>query len=243
MNPIEIIPAIDIIDGQCVRLTRGDYATRKVYGEDPVLVAKDFEDAGIRRLHVVDLDGARSGHIVNAKVLEAITTSTSLHVDFGGGIKTDQDIELAFNSGASQVTGGSIAVSQRSLFISWIQKYGPERIILGADVRDEMVSISGWQQETGMDLSDFLNDYQRQGIRHVVCTDIACDGMLEGPSTDLYARLVSDFPLLRMVASGGVSSMDDIRELQKTGVWGVIVGKALYEGRININELVNEFIG
>lgn len=241
-NKIEIIPAIDIIEGKCVRLTRGDYSTKKVYGEDPVEVAMEFERMGIRRLHVVDLDGARTGRLVNGDVLKAITSNTSLLVDFGGGIKTDDDIEKAFECGASQVTGGSIAVSDPDLFGSWLKKYGQEKIILGADVRDEKIAVSGWQKDTQMDLSSFLKGYIEDGVRYVVCTDIAKDGVLQGTATDLYRRILAQFPNMRLVASGGVSSLDDIRELQEIGVWGVIVGKAIYEKRICVEDLVTEFI-
>ncbi|MCB0395633.1 MAG: 1-(5-phosphoribosyl)-5-[(5-phosphoribosylamino)methylideneamino]imidazole-4-carboxamide isomerase [Flavobacteriales bacterium] len=234
---MKIIPAIDLIEGKCVRLTKGDYAQKKVYNEDPLEVARSFEDAGIRRLHLVDLDGAKAGHIINHKVLEKIAGKTKLHIDFGGGLKADDDLRIAFECGARQITGGSIAVKNRDLFLSWLEKYGPEKIILGADAIKGKIAISGWQEETSLWLQDFLRAYLDEGIRYVICTDIDKDGMLEGPATTLYKDLLDEFPKMKLIASGGVSGMKDIEELAELNLEGVIVGKAIYEGRINLNEL------
>ncbi|MCO5723565.1 HisA/HisF-related TIM barrel protein [Robiginitalea marina] len=251
---MRIIPAIDLIDGKCVRLTRGDYATQKVYSEDPLEVARAFEDAGIRYLHLVDLDGARQSHIVNHGVLEAIAGKTGLQIDFGGGLKSDEDVRIAFDSGAAQVTGGSIAATNPGLFLSWLEAYGPEKIILGADAREGRIAVSGWQEDTGQKLLPFVSGYQKKGVKYVVCTDISRDGMLGGPSLDLYRELLRktaiietrvgmsgvediEIPGIRLVASGGVSSLDDLLALRDVGCDGAIVGKAFYEGRITLKEL------
>lgn len=234
---IEIIPAIDIIDGKCVRLSQGDYNEKKVYNENPVEVAKMFEDAGIKRLHLVDLDGAKARKIINYKVLESISSQTSLTIDFGGGVQSDEDIETAFSSGAKMVTGGSIAVKNRDLFTGWIKKYGNEAIILGADCKDKMIAVSGWQESTSINIFDFIDDYQNQTINKVICTDISKDGMLQGPSIDLYKEILRKFPSLYLIASGGVGNFQDIIDLEKAGVPAVILGKAIYENRITLKEL------
>lgn len=234
---IEIIPAIDLIDGKCVRLSQGDYEAKKVYNEDPLEVAKMFEGAGIRRLHLVDLDGAKTNHIVNQSVLEKIASNTSLIIDFGGGVQSDEDIEIAFNSGASMVTGGSIAVRNQELFTSWITKYGADKIILGADCKDHKIAVSGWQEATSVEVIPFIGDYNRKGISKVVCTDISKDGMLQGPSIDLYKDILNVFPNLYLIASGGVSCFQDILDLEKSGVPAVILGKAIYENRVTLKEL------
>jgi len=234
---IEIIPAIDIIDGKCVRLSQGDYDVKKVYNEDPLEVARMFEDAGIKRLHLVDLDGAKAKRIINRKVLETIASNTSLIIDFGGGVQSDEDIEIAFNSGAAMVTGGSIAVRNRDMYLSWVQKYGPEKIILGADCKDHKIAVSGWQESTTMDIIPFLEDYTKEGITKVVCTDISKDGMLQGPSIDLYKEILDKFPDMYLIASGGVSCFQDILDLEAAGVPAVILGKAIYENRVTLEEL------
>ena len=236
-----LIPAIDIIDGRCVRLTKGDYATETVYAHDPVVVAREMEMLGFRRLHVVDLDGARSSHIVNIEVLRRITAETSLVVDFGGGIKSQDDLQQAFDAGAHMVTLGSIAVKQPELVLGWLQTFGPGRIVLGADVREGRVSINGWKEESAIALMPFLESYLSKGISHVLCTDISRDGMLAGPATQLYASIMQAFPACQLIASGGVSSVDDIRALDRAGVPAVVFGKAIYEGRINLPELLREF--
>lgn len=234
---IELIPAIDIIDGKCVRLTKGDYNNKKIYNENPITVAHDFEKQGFRRLHIVDLDGAKSNHIVNVDILKRITSETNLIVDFGGGIKTDNDIELAFQNGASMVTIGSIAVTQPKLFVSWIDKYGPERIILGADVRNGKISINGWKEDSTEELLPFLKYYIDKGINKVLCTDISKDGMLQGTAIELYKSVMREYPSLQLIASGGVSCLSDIIELERNGIPAVVFGKAIYEGKINLNEL------
>ncbi len=234
---IEIIPAIDMIEGKCVRLTQGDYATRKVYNEDPLEVAKAFEDAGIRRLHVVDLDGAKAGHIVNYRVLEKLAGHTSLIIDFGGGLKQTKDVEIAFDCGAQMVTGGSIAVKDPETFTAWIARFGSERIILGADAKDRRIAISGWEEATDAELLPFIQKYREQGIEKVICTDISRDGMLEGPAVDLYQEILEAVPEIYLIASGGVSSIADIEKLAEANVPAVIFGKALYEGRITLKEL------
>lgn len=233
---IELIPAIDIIEGKCVRLSQGDYNQKKVYNENPVEVAKEFEDAGVRRLHVVDLDGAKAKHIINHKTLESIATKTSLTIDFGGGLKTDEDLRIAFESGAAMVTGGSIAVKDPEVFTGWISKFGADRIILGADVKDGKVAISGWQENTDIDLYDFLSKYRAKGISKVICTDIKKDGMLQGPSLSLYESILSKDPEIYLIASGGVSCVDDIVALEEKNVPAVIFGKAIYEGRIKLKD-------
>lgn len=234
---IEIIPAIDMIEGKCVRLTQGDYATRKVYNEDPLEVAKAFEDAGIRRLHVVDLDGAKAGHIVNYRVLEKLAGHTSLVIDFGGGLKQTKDVEIAFDCGAQMVTGGSIAVKDPETFTAWIARFGSERIILGADAKDRRIAISGWEDATDAELLPFIQKYREQGIEKVICTDISRDGMLEGPAVDLYQEILEAVPEIYLIASGGVSSIADIEKLAEANIPAVIFGKALYEGRITLKEL------
>ena len=234
---IELIPAIDIINGQCVRLTKGDYDQKTVYRDSPSEVAKEFEQIGFRRLHVVDLDGAKSKHIVNSGVLSRITTETKLVVDFGGGIKTDEDIEKAFAAGATMVTVGSIAVTQPDLFMGWLEKYGPERMILGADVRHGKISINGWKEDSAEDLLPFLKKYIDAGVRNVLCTEISKDGTLSGPAIDLYKDVMAAYPELHLIASGGVSSIDDIKALDAAGIPAVVFGKAIYEGKINLNEL------
>ena len=238
---IQLIPAIDIIDGKCVRLSQGDYEQKKVYSEDPVEVALQLEAHGISRLHVVDLDGARSHHSVNYHTLNAIATRTTLTIDFGGGVKSDEDLQIAFDNGAQLVTGGSIAVTNPQRFVSWIERYGAERIILGADVKERRIAVNGWKEETAEPLMPFLQRYVEQGIRQVICTDISCDGMLQGPSVALYREILQLHPDLLLVASGGVSCMEDIRTLHEAGVPAVIFGKALYEGHITLKE-IEQFI-
>ena len=233
---IELIPAIDIINGQCVRLTKGDYDQKTVYGK-PLDMALAFERIGYKRLHVVDLDGAKSKHIVNDAVLKAITTETSLTVDFGGGIKTDEDLEKAFEAGASMVTIGSIAVTKPDLFMGWLEKYGAERMILGADVRHGKININGWKEDSAEDLLPFLRKYIDAGVRNVLCTEISKDGTLSGPAIDLYRRVMDAYPELHLIASGGVSSIDDIKALDAAGIPAVVFGKAIYEGKINLDEL------
>lgn len=235
---IELIPAIDIINGQCVRLTKGDYQQKTVYSDSPAEVAKGFEQIGFQRLHVVDLDGAKSKHIVNDAVLRSITETTGLTVDFGGGIKTDDDIRKAFDAGAAMVTVGSIAVQQPELCFEWLEKYGPERIILGADVRHGKISINGWKEDSDEDLLPFLRKYIDAGIRNVLCTEISKDGTLAGPAIELYRRIMQEYPELHLIASGGVSSIDDIKALDAAGIPAVVFGKAIYEGRIDLKELI-----
>ncbi len=237
MNKIEIIPAIDIIDGKCVRLTQGDYEQKKVYNEDPLEVAKMFEDAGVKRLHTVDLDGARSQHVVNEKVIERIATHTNLVVDFGGGIKSDEDLKKAFGAGAEMVTIGSVAVKEPEMFCEWIEHYGADRIILGADVRNGRISINGWKEEGEQMLMPFIRQWNERGISKVLCTDISRDGMLQGASVNLYKEIIADFPTLHLIASGGVSCIGDIEQLNEAGIPAVVFGKAIYEGRICLKEL------
>ncbi len=234
---IELIPAIDIIDGKCVRLTKGDYDTKKVYNEDPVSVAREFEAHGIKRLHVVDLDGARSKHIVNDAVLRQITSETNLIVDFGGGIKTDDDINRAFEAGAAMVTIGSIAVTDPERSLRWLGRYGAERIVLGADVRGGKVSINGWKEDSSEELIPFLERYLSAGIKNVLCTEISKDGMLQGPAIELYKQVMQAYPDCHLIASGGVSCMADIKALEEAGIPAVVFGKAIYEGRITMEEL------
>lgn len=232
-----IIPAIDIIDGKCVRLTKGDYSQKTTYNENPVEVAQMFEDAGFTHLHLVDLDGAKSGHILNDAVLKNVANQTSLNVDFGGGVKTDEDISLAFESGAKQITGGSIAAKSPEMMSSWIKKFGAEKIILGADVNDRKIAVGGWLETTQLDLFDFLQSYVDQGISYVICTDIAKDGLLQGSSNELYQEIMEKFPSMKLIASGGVTTEEDLKELQKIGVYGAIVGKAIYEGHLSLETL------
>ena len=234
---IEIIPAIDIIEGKCVRLTKGDYDTKKVYNDDPLEVAKMMEANGMRRLHVVDLDGAKSQHIVNYNIIERIADHTSLVIDFGGGIKTDEDIDIAFGSGASLVTVGSVAVKEPELFGEWLEKYSPAKVILGADVKNGLISINGWKEEGNDQLMPFLDRYINKGVENVLCTDISKDGMLEGPATELYSEIMKQFPDIHLIASGGVSCIEDIEALDQAGIPAVVFGKALYEGRIKMEEL------
>jgi phosphoribosylformimino-5-aminoimidazole carboxamide ribotide isomerase len=234
---IELIPAIDIIGGQCVRLTKGDYEQKTVYRDSPALAAREFEQLGFKRLHVVDLDGAKSKHIVNSEVLRNITTETSLVVDFGGGIKTDDDIEQAFSNGAAMVTVGSIAVTEPDLFEKWLDKYGPERMILGADVRNGKISINGWKEDSKEDLLPFLKKYIAMGVKNVLCTEISKDGTLQGPAIELYQKVMQAYPTIHLIASGGVSSIDDIKALEAAGIPAVVFGKAIYEGKINLKEL------
>lgn len=234
---IELIPAIDIIDSKCVRLTKGDYGQKKVYNDDPVAQAKEFEKLGMKRLHVVDLDGAKAKHVVNVDVLRGITAATGLKVDFGGGIKSDDDIEKAFAAGASLVTIGSIAVSQPDTFMRWLDRYGADKVILGADVRNGLVSINGWKEDTSEKLLPFLARYVKAGVKNVLCTEISRDGTLSGPSTDLYREVMEAFPGIHLIASGGVGRNEDIIELDEAGIPAVVFGKAWYEGKINLEEL------
>ena len=232
-----LVPAIDIINGQCVRLTKGDYDTKKVYNESPVEVAKAFEGAGLTHVHVVDLDGARAKHIVNAKVLEQIATQTSLQVDFGGGIKSETDLQTAFDCGASQVTLGSIAVSEPELVVEWLEKFGSEQLILGADAKNRRIATHGWEQDSGLDVIDFIKDYAQKGFKYVLCTDVAKDGMLAGPSLELYYEILEQLPELSLVASGGVTTMDDIYQCAELGCTAAIIGKAIYENKLSLKEL------
>ncbi|MEQ6124068.1 1-(5-phosphoribosyl)-5-[(5-phosphoribosylamino)methylideneamino]imidazole-4-carboxamide isomerase [Pseudotenacibaculum sp. MALMAid0570] len=234
---MRIIPAIDIIEGKCVRLTKGDYNTKKIYNENPVEVAKEFEEYGIQYLHVVDLDGAKASHIINYKTLEAIATKTNLKIDFGGGLKSDEDLRIAFESGADQITGGSIAVKKPEVFESWIKKYGSNRIILGADCKDKKIAVSGWQEESDLTVIPFIQNYQKKGVSYAICTDISKDGMLKGPSFELYQRVLNDVPKINLIASGGISTFDELPRLQELGCEGVIIGKAIYENRISLQQL------
>lgn len=235
---MRLIPAIDIIDGKCVRLSKGDYSTKKVYSENPLEVAKRFEAHGIKHLHLVDLDGAKSKHIVNHKILENIASQTSLSVDFGGGLKTNDDLRIAFECGAKQITGGSIAVKDAETFKGWINTYGSDSIILGADAMNERVAISGWLEDSNLELIPFIKDYQSQGVKYVICTDISKDGMLEGPAFDLYERILAESDTeLKLIASGGISTFDELPKLKAIGCEGTIIGKAIYEGRISLKQL------
>lgn len=233
---MRIIPAIDIIDGKCVRLTKGNYDTKKVYDENPLKVAKAFEDNGIQYLHLVDLDGAKSKHVVNYKTLELIASKTSLRVDFGGGLRSDDDLRIAFECGAIQITGGSIAANNPELFLTWLAKYGSEKIILGADCNNRKISTDGWLESSELDVIDFIKDYEQKGIIQVICTDIAKDGMLQGSSNELYAEIIANTKI-NLIASGGVSSLKDLDQLKNIGCKGAIVGKAIYEGKITLKEL------
>ncbi len=234
-----IIPAIDLIGGKCVRLSQGDYSSKKEYHDDPLEMAKRFEGVGIKRLHLVDLDGAKAKKIVNADVLERICSGTNLQVDFGGGIQADEEIEKAFALGAKQVTGGSIAVKNPTLFEAWISNYGAEKIILGADAKNKKIAVGGWEETTSVDLIPFIKSYFEKGIRYVICTDVAKDGLLQGPSVELYQEILQEIPGLKLIASGGVSSVKDLEDLEKIGVYGTIVGKAYYEGRVSLEELAS----
>ena len=240
---MRIIPAIDIIEGKCVRLTKGDYNTKKIYNENPLEVAKLFENSGIEFLHVVDLDGAKASHIVNYKVLEQIATKTNLKIDFGGGLKSNEDLKIAFESGANQITGGSIAVKNPAIFESWISTYGSDKIILGADCNNEKIAVAGWQEESELDVIPFIKEYQSKDIQYVICTDISKDGMLEGPSFDLYQRILKECnsqqkqESLKLIASGGISTFEELPKLKELGCEGVIIGKAIYENRISLKQL------
>ena len=236
---MRIIPAIDIIDGKCVRLSKGDYNTKKIYNEHPLEIAKQYEAHGIEYLHLVDLDGAKASHIVNHKVLESIATKTSLKIDFGGGLKTDDDLRIAFESGAKQITGGSIAVKQPDVFKNWLSKFGADKIILGADANNEKIAISGWLEESDEDLIPFVKNYQKEGVQYVICTDIAKDGMLEGPSFDLYEKMLGQLPNIKLIASGGISTFDELPKLAQLGCEGTIIGKAIYENKISLKQLEN----
>jgi phosphoribosylformimino-5-aminoimidazole carboxamide ribotide isomerase len=243
---MRIIPAIDIIEGKCVRLSKGDYNTKIIYNENPLEVAKSFEAHGIEYLHLVDLDGAKSSQIVNYKILEQIATKTKLKIDFGGGLKSDADLKIAFESGANQITSGSIAVKNKELFKKWIAEYGSDKIILGADANNEKVAVSGWLEDSNEDLIPFINDYQNKGIQYVICTDIAKDGMLEGPSFELYAKILEEVSPraqsrggIKLIASGGISTFDELPKLAELGCEGTIIGKAIYEGRISLKQLEN----
>ncbi|WP_299520410.1 1-(5-phosphoribosyl)-5-[(5-phosphoribosylamino)methylideneamino]imidazole-4-carboxamide isomerase [Winogradskyella sp.] len=251
---MRIIPAIDIINGQCVRLTKGDYDTKKVYNENPVEVATAFEDAGIQYLHVVDLDGAKASHIVNYEVLEAIATKTNLKIDFGGGLKSDDDLRIAFECGAHQITGGSIAVKQPEVFENWLEKYGSDKIILGADCNNEKIAISGWQEESDLEVIPFIKQYQSKGVEYVICTDISKDGMLQGPSFGLYQKILKECNVIstersdekshsikgiKLIASGGISKYDELPQLKDLGCEGVIIGKAIYENKISLKQIEN----
>ncbi|HVF96241.1 MAG TPA: 1-(5-phosphoribosyl)-5-[(5-phosphoribosylamino)methylideneamino]imidazole-4-carboxamide isomerase [Flavisolibacter sp.] len=234
---MQIIPAIDIIDGKCVRLTHGDYSQKKIYNERPLEVAKEFEGAGLQRLHLVDLDGAREGKVKNWKVLEALAGKTSLVVDFGGGIKSEKDVQIVFESGAALATIGSMAVKEKEIFLQWLQTFGAEKFFLGADVKSEKLTITGWTEQTDIWIYDFIEDYVQKGIKQIFCTDVAKDGALKGPSTELYKNIIRKFPELHFIASGGVSSIDDVYALQDIGCNGVIIGKAIYEGRVALSDL------
>ena len=234
---MEIIPAIDIIEGKCVRLTKGDYNTKKIYNESPLEVAKQFEDAGLTRLHLVDLDGAKAGEVKNWKVLEAIAARTQLTIDFGGGVKTEKDVSIILNSGGALVTIGSLAVKDETTFVSWFGKWGAEKFLLGADVKDERITVGGWLETTDIWIYDFIEKYFEKGVRQIFCTDVAKDGALEGPSIELYKNIVSKFPQLHFIASGGVSTLDDVHQLNDIGCNGVIIGKAIYEGRVPLSQL------
>lgn len=234
---IEVIPAIDIISGKCVRLTQGDYSRQKIYNEHPLEVARQFEDAGLKRLHLVDLDGAKQGAVQNWKVLETLAGKTGLVIDFGGGISADKDLQIVFDSGAAFATVGSIAVKNEKLFLEWLLNYGADKFLLGADVREEKISISGWQENTEIWIYDFMEKYIQSGIRQIFCTDITLDGAMQGPSLELYKNIVQKFPDLNFIASGGIRSLDDISKLEEAGCRGAIVGKAIYEGLIKLRDL------
>jgi len=234
---IEIIPAIDIIEGKCVRLTKGDFETKKTYFDKPLEVAFRFEDHGLRRLHLVDLDGAKEGRIINYKVLEQIAGKTKLHIDFGGGIRSTKDAEIAFECGAKQITAGSIAVKAKDEVVEWLKKYGREKIIIGADVKNEHIAVSGWQEESKIYIYDFLNEFKEAGAKYSICTDVEKDGMLEGPSYDLYKKVMDEVEDIRLIASGGVKTLADVEKLQSCGLYGVIIGKAIYEGHIKLSDL------
>ncbi|MBC7828673.1 MAG: 1-(5-phosphoribosyl)-5-[(5-phosphoribosylamino)methylideneamino]imidazole-4-carboxamide isomerase [Chitinophagaceae bacterium] len=232
-----IIPAIDIIEGKAVRLTQGDYSQKKIYNEHPLEVARHFEDAGLKRLHLVDLDGAKDGKVKNWKVLETLAGKTSLIIDFGGGIKTEKDVQIVFDSGAALATVGSIAVKNENEFVNWLAQFGADKFLLGADVKDEKIAVAGWMETTNIWIYDFIEKYMQHGVQQIFCTDVSRDGKLEGPSVELYKNIIIKFPSLHFIASGGVSSMKDLDELRNIGCKAAIIGKAIYEGRISINEL------
>lgn len=234
---MHIIPAIDLIDGKCVRLTQGDYNRKKVYNENPLEVAKQFADHGIQKLHVVDLDGARGGRIINYKVLERLATATDLEIDWGGGMKSNEDIRIAFESGAHQVTGGTIAVKEPAIFSGWLEKYGPEKIILGTDIKDDKIAISGWEESSDRELFEFLAEYVEKGIRYTICTDVSKDGLLQGTALELYTRIRKKQPQVKLIASGGVTDIQDLEALAQIDCYGVIIGKAIYENRISLSAL------
>jgi phosphoribosylformimino-5-aminoimidazole carboxamide ribotide isomerase len=240
---MRIIPAIDIIEGKCVRLSKGDYNTKIIYNENPLEVAKKFQDHGIEYLHLVDLDGAKASHIVNHKVLEQIATKTDLKIDFGGGLKTNEDLKIAFESGANQITGGSIAVKNPATFKSWLVKFGNDKIILGADANNEKIAVSGWQEESDQELIPFVKGYQVEGVSYVICTDISKDGMLEGPSFDLYKKMLEQLSGIKLIASGGISTFDELPRLAELGCEGTIIGKAIYENRISLKQLEDYIVG
>jgi phosphoribosylformimino-5-aminoimidazole carboxamide ribotide isomerase len=239
---MEILPAIDIINGVCVRLEEGDYSRSKTYHQDPVEVAKQYEDLGFKRLHLVDLDGAKANKVVNLKVLQDITASTALQVDFGGGVKTTDQATLVLENGAAQLTGGSVAAKNPEVFRSWLETFGPEKIILGADVKDKKVMVSGWQESTSIQLDQYLKGYQQLGVKYVICTDISKDGMMQGPAFELYRELIQEFPSLKFIASGGVTTLNDVEQLEKMGMYGAIIGKALYEGTIAPKTLAEQYV-
>lgn len=239
---IQIIPAIDLIEGKCVRLTQGDYGQKKIYNENPLEVALQFEDAGLKRLHLVDLDGAKAKKVVNWKVLEKVAARTTLHIDFGGGVQSDDDLRVVFESGAKQVTGGSVAVKQPDLFESWLKTYGGEKIILGADAKKEKIAVSGWEEGTGLWVYDFVEEYVEKGVKYTISTDVAKDGLLQGPSFDLYKNLQEKCPDLNIIASGGISGIEDVEKLAEMNIYGVIIGKAIYENRIALPDLQRFFI-
>lgn len=234
---MEIIPAIDIIDAKCVRLTHGDFKQKKIYNEDPLEVAKEFEDAGIKRLHLVDLDGAKNGNIINYKTLEKVATKTNLVIDFGGGLNSNEDLKIAFNSGAQMITGGSIAVREPEIFTAWLCEYGSDKIILGADVKNGKIAIKGWQEESELTINELIENNKINGISKVICTDISKDGAMQGPSFDLYKQLMTDFPEQKFIASGGVTTFDDVLKLKEMNMFGAIIGKAIYEGTIKLSDL------
>lgn len=234
---MKIIPAIDIINGKCVRLTKGDYATQKIYNENPLEVAKQFEERGVEYLHLIDLDGAKAGQIINYKILEKIASNTTLKIDFGGGLKTNKDVEIAFECGANQITGGSVAVKNPILFEEWIKRFGNEKIILGADISNGKIAISGWQEESSEELIPFIKNYQTKGIQSVICTDISKDGMLQGPNFEIYKTILKETKNIKLIASGGISTFDELPKLAELCCYGVIIGKAIYENRISLKQI------
>ena len=236
---MRIIPAIDIINGKCVRLSKGDYSTKIIYNENPLEVAKMFENHGVKYLHLVDLDGAKSSHIVNHKILEQIASKTNLKIDFGGGLKSDADLKIAFESGANQITGGSIAVKNPAIFKSWLEKYGSDKIILGADALNEKIAVNGWLEDSDEDLIPFIQNYQKEGVKYVICTDISKDGMLQGPSFELYQKIISQASNIKLIASGGISTFVELPKLAEMGCEGTIIGKAIYEHKISMKEIEN----